>query len=277
MRQLEAEAKRRRVPVELMSQDWIDRVLATLKMDGVVNDGCLVECSEFTYTTLATLGSAEKGEYLPYFSINERETRRLERDAEGVAWRAPLLLWLHEVVDTGNIAALYRSAIYFGVDAVVLSERGTGRMQPKTLRASAGAAEFLPTFVVGDTEGFMRRSKNAGWSFLGAMPPARDPRTSKKIDVGEMKATPVERKPCVLVLGNESQGLAKEIREECDMTVSIPGAGQRALQAGVDSLNVSAAGTLLLSKLLQRGDSREEVIQPHETGVKFSQAKEKVF
>lgn len=37
----------------------------------------------------------------------------------------PLILWLHGVVDTGNIAGLYRSALYYGVDAMALSTRAT--------------------------------------------------------------------------------------------------------------------------------------------------------
>lgn len=277
-RQLESEARKRRVVVELKSQEWIDRALGALKMDGVVNDGCLVECSEFVYTPLEHLSDPHSAKRsFEYVAQNERRPQTLMRDLEGSDWRAPFLLWLHEVVDTGNIAALYRSAIYFGVDAVILTERGTGRMQPKTLRASAGSAEFLPTFTVANTGEFLKKSKARGWQFLGAMPPAKDRKTSKKIDVSVMEHSPVEKQPCVLVLGNESQGLSKDIKEACDASITIPAAGRRAMQAGVDSLNVSSAGTLLFSRLLQRSDTKKEGHEVHETGVSLSEDKRRVF
>lgn len=221
-------------------------------MPGTVNDGCLLECSELSYTPIAHLTGHDNGPgAFTYLAGGEAQPRTISRGEEG-GWRAPFVLWLHEVVDTRNIAALYRSALYFGVDAVVLTERGTGRMQPAALRASAGAAEFLPTFTVMNTKAFMTRSREQGWQFLGALPPAKDKESSRKIDVNEMKRTPVEEKPSVLVLGNEDQGLSKEIKMACDLSVTIPAAGKMAAEVGVDSLNVSVAGTLLFSRLLQK-------------------------
>ena len=257
IRQLDSLAKAKKCPVNYVTQDYIDRILNTLKMGLVVNDGVLLECAELTYTPVEALGrySADKRN----FEILGRRLQQrgvIECEAEGARWRGPLLLWMHEVVNTQNIAALYRSAIYFGVDAVVLTERGTGRIQPSALRASAGAVEFLPTLVVDDAKAFMTASKRAGWRFMGAMPPAKG-KDSRKINVMTEETILGDRQPSVVILGNEDQGLDAQIKEACDKAVTIPAAGDRAAKAGIDSLNVSVAGTMLFSRLLQRPKAAE--------------------
>ncbi|KAL9088543.1 MAG: hypothetical protein Q9159_003033 [Coniocarpon cinnabarinum] len=259
VRQLESLSQKRKCPVKVVEQSYIDQILNTLKMGGVVNDGVLLECSELSYLITNSLGRWDAERRLLNVRSANGYDEKIETDASGAQWRPPLLLWLHEVVNTSNIAALYRSAIYFGVDAVILTERGTGRIQPSSLRASAGAVEFLPTLTVADPKLFIQHSKKAGWRFLGAMPPAKKG-DSAKVDVMNSDATSMAgegAKPSVLVLGNEDQGLSTEIRERCDVAVTVAAAGERAARAGVDSLNVGVAGSLLFSRLLQRPRSKK--------------------
>jgi tRNA G18 (ribose-2'-O)-methylase SpoU len=50
-------------------------------------------------------------------------------------------------------------------------------------------------------------------------------------------------RPCVVVLGNEREGLGDRVRAQCDELVAIKGAGT------VESLNVAVAAGLFLEKL----------------------------
>ena len=238
-----------------VAQDYVDKMLTTLGMQGVVNDGIVLECSDLEYTAVDTLARWDRERETFGIDLAERRGRNtIQCEGSGAAWRPPMLLWLHEVVNTANIAALYRSAIYFGVDGIILTDKGTGKIQPSALRASAGAVEFLPTLTVANPTSFIKDSKRAGWRFMGAMPPAKRG-DSKKVDVTRMDRTIMsgeEARPSVLALGNEDQGLSATVRDGCDVAVTIPAGGERASKAGIDSLNVSVAGTLLFSRLLQR-------------------------
>ena len=50
-------------------------------------------------------------------------------------------------------------------------------------------------------------------------------------------------RPCVLVLGNEREGLSDRVLAQCDATVAIPGTG------AVESLNVAIAASILVAEL----------------------------
>ncbi len=53
-------------------------------------------------------------------------------------------------------------------------------------------------------------------------------------------------RPVALVMGNEGWGLPPEVLEVCDGAVRLP------MDAGVDSLNVGAAGAILMWELFRR-------------------------
>jgi len=50
----------------------------------------------------------------------------------------------------------------------------------------------------------------------------------------------------VLVIGAEGKGLGRLVKENCDMLVRIP------MQGGVNSLNASAAGAVLLFEVVRQ-------------------------
>jgi 23S rRNA (guanosine2251-2'-O)-methyltransferase len=52
--------------------------------------------------------------------------------------------------------------------------------------------------------------------------------------------------PLVLVVGSEGKGLSRLVRETCDVTVSIPLAGQ------VESLNASVAAGVVLAEVARQ-------------------------
>jgi 23S rRNA (guanosine2251-2'-O)-methyltransferase len=53
-------------------------------------------------------------------------------------------------------------------------------------------------------------------------------------------------RPVVLVIGAEGKGLGRLVKENCDMLVRIP------MQGGVNSLNASAAGAILLYEVVRQ-------------------------
>jgi tRNA G18 (ribose-2'-O)-methylase SpoU len=59
--------------------------------------------------------------------------------------------------------------------------------------------------------------------------------------------------PCVVVFGNEQEGLSLNVKKRCDQVVRVPGMGK------IQSLNVSVAAGVILSELVRNRDAKNEV------------------
>src|SRR3984957_18649013 len=166
-----------------------------------------------------------------------------------------LVLAIDGVEDPQNLGALLRVADGAGVDGVLLTERRSAPLSPAAVKASAGAAEHLRIarvvnlvrsleelkkhnlWIVGLDAGGLGAGIDAGVSERGptAGPTPRGPAAGP---------TPYDQfaftGDLVIVLGSEGAGLHDLVRRTCDHLLHIPMAG------GVSSLNVSAAGAVVL-------------------------------
>jgi 23S rRNA (guanosine2251-2'-O)-methyltransferase len=151
-----------------------------------------------------------------------------EPDAANPAARR-LLLALDGVEDPQNLGALLRVADGAGVDGVVLTERRSAPISPVTVKASAGAAEHLRIARVVNLVRALEDLKRQNIWVIGL-----DERGTSDYDQFDLTGD------CVLVLGREGAGLHDLVRRTCDHLLRIPMSG------GVSSLNVSAAGAVVL-------------------------------
>jgi 23S rRNA (guanosine2251-2'-O)-methyltransferase len=142
---------------------------------------------------------------------------------------ARLLLALDGVEDPQNLGALLRVADGAGVDGVILTERRSAPISPVAVKASAGAAEHLRIARVVNLVRALEELKRQNLWIIGL-----DERGETDYDRFDFSGN------CVLVLGREGAGLHDLVRRTCDHLLRIPMAG------GVSSLNVSAAGAVVL-------------------------------
>jgi 23S rRNA (guanosine2251-2'-O)-methyltransferase len=142
---------------------------------------------------------------------------------------ARLLLALDGVEDPQNLGALLRVADGAGVDGVLLTERRSAPLSPVAVKASAGATEHLRIARVVNLVRALEDLKRRNLWIIGL-----DERGSSDYDQFDLTGD------CVLVLGREGAGLHDLVRRTCDHMLRIPMAG------GVSSLNVSAAGAVVL-------------------------------
>jgi 23S rRNA (guanosine2251-2'-O)-methyltransferase len=140
-----------------------------------------------------------------------------------------LLLALDGVEDPQNLGALLRVADGAGVDGVILTERRSAPFSPVAVKASAGAAEHLRIARVVNLVRALEDLKRQNIWVIGL-----DERGQSDYDQFDFSGD------CVLVLGREGAGLHDLVRKTCDHLLRIPMAG------GVSSLNVSAAGAVVL-------------------------------
>jgi 23S rRNA (guanosine2251-2'-O)-methyltransferase len=140
-----------------------------------------------------------------------------------------LVLALDGVEDPQNLGALLRVADGAGVDGVLLTERRSAPLSPVAVKASAGAAEHLRIARVVNLVRALEELKEQNLWIVGL-----DERGESDYDQFDFTGD------CVLVLGREGAGLHDLVKRTCDHILSIPMAG------GVSSLNVSAAGAVVL-------------------------------
>ena len=136
----------------------------------------------------------------------------------------------------GNLGALVRSAWAFGLDGLVVPGGTVDPWNPKVVRASAGGIFHLPLFRAAVADEGAARGEMSGAVLLCA-----DPRGVPADQVPETRVP-----DWILVVGNETGGLPAHLARRA-RTISIP------MAAGVDSLNVAVAGSILMYLLTRQG------------------------
>jgi 23S rRNA (guanosine2251-2'-O)-methyltransferase len=142
------------------------------------------------------------------------------------------------ITTPANLGLVIRSVTAAG-GAVVVPDRGTARLGPLVVKASAGTilrATVLRSATAAQAVGDLT---DAG--FLVAGLDARAPRT-----LWEAELAP----PLALVLGGETAGLSREVQPLLHDKVALPLAG------GVESLNVACAATAVAFELVRRSHAR---------------------
>ncbi|MEX2107690.1 MAG: 23S rRNA (guanosine(2251)-2'-O)-methyltransferase RlmB [Solirubrobacterales bacterium] len=146
-----------------------------------------------------------------------------------------LLVALDQVQDPRNLGAVCRSAEFAGAGGMVIPERRSADVTPVVCKASAGAVEHLDIARVRNLADWLTEAKDAGFWIWGADADA-------SVAPWDVDLTG----PTVLVLGGEGKGIRSRVGSMCDGMVAFPRHG------AVESLNVSAAATALLSEAVRQ-------------------------
>lgn len=139
-------------------------------------------------------------------------------------------LSLYSLRDPGNLGAVIRSAVAFGVQHIVLSSDSADIYNPKTVRAAMGTMFGVKISVVSDFASFVRAAKECGRAVYAAE--LRDGAKSvKDIDLSSDD---------IFIIGNEGHGIPDEISSLCTGSVYIP------ISEGAESLNASVAAAVFM-------------------------------
>jgi tRNA G18 (ribose-2'-O)-methylase SpoU len=146
------------------------------------------------------------------------------------------LLVLPRLYDSENLGLLLRSAAALGLDGV-LAGPGPGQWTRRTVRVSMGAVWRIPVWRVEDPWGPLADWKVA---VLGSEVVA----AALTLGAEDARAwRPASR--CALVMGPEDTGLDPGQLARCDRAVAIT------MASGMDSLNVAAAGAILMFRMTE--------------------------
>jgi TrmH family RNA methyltransferase len=180
---------------------------------------------------------------LPVTYISERELSKITvlQHPQGVlalctlssfnASQTTFQLACDTVQDPGNMGTILRLASWFGVDEVLLSEECVEIYNPKVVQASMGAIFTVPVRYV-DLKAVLSSTKKP---IYGAL-----------LEGENIYSTSLQ-KECILLMGNEGNGISPALQELISHPISIPKFGKG------ESLNVAMATGILLSELRRKG------------------------
>jgi tRNA G18 (ribose-2'-O)-methylase SpoU len=165
-------------------------------------------------------------------------------EVSAVTAAARRIVVLEDLVDHGNVGAIFRCAAALGVDAVVLSPRCADPLYRRSVKVSMGAVFAIPyARMTGWFDG-LAELKSSGFRVLALTPDERAAPIAGALKSADRVA---------LLLGTEGDGLSGRWLDEADEAVRIPmSPGARA--SGVDSLNVVAAAAIACHLLTQWSD-----------------------
>lgn len=144
------------------------------------------------------------------------------------------ILMFDRVQDPGNAGTLIRTADAAGFDAI-LSLKGTVDLySPKVNRSAMGSNIYIPIIEIEETD--IRNLKQNGFKILAT---ALD-------EYAQTYDKAIYTEKCVIVLGNEANGVSENIIAMSDQKVYIPIYGK------AESLNVGIAGAIVMYKSLEK-------------------------
>ncbi len=146
-----------------------------------------------------------------------------------------LVVACDSITDPRNLGAIIRSAAAFGAAGVIIPERRSAQVTAAAWKTSAGAAARVPVARATNLNRTLRQYADAGFVVAGLA-------GESDLDVAGI---PGVDGPVLLVVGSEGEGLARLVRENCDVLVSIP------ISSSVESLNASVAASIALYEVIR--------------------------
>ena len=200
------EARKHDAIINYVAKERLDQMSETGKHQGVI-----AQVASYSYATVEDIlaRAEEKGE-------------------------PPFIIILDGIEDPHNLGAIIRTANQAGAHGIIIPKRRAVGLTPTVAKTSAGAINYTPVAKVTNISNTIKELKEKGMWFVCA-------------DMGGTTMYDLNLTgPIGLVIGNEGDGVSKLVKENCDMTASIPMVGD------IDSLNASVATGVLAYEIVRQ-------------------------
>ncbi|MFB5763484.1 23S rRNA (guanosine(2251)-2'-O)-methyltransferase RlmB [Paenibacillus medicaginis] len=202
-----AEAKKAGVIIQQADKRKLDQMVP-----GIQHQGVVAQAAPHAYAEVEDLlaAAAEKGQ-------------------------APFLILLDEIEDPHNLGSILRTADCTGAHGVIVPKRRSAAVTATVSKTSAGAVEYVPVARVSNLAQTIDRLKEEGIWVVGTDVNAAEPVFGNGVFTG----------PVAIVIGNESKGMGRLVREKCDVLVKLP------MEGRINSLNASVAAGIVMYEVLR--------------------------
>ena len=159
---------------------------------------------------------------------------RKQNKEENIDYKEDIIVALDGIQDPGNLGTILRTIDSVGLNQVIVSKETADAYNPKVVRSTMGAI-FRVNVI--ETENLLNTLKNAKKHHYKIMATSLENSTS-------IYETEYSKK--IIVIGNEANGVSKEILEYADEKIKIPMLGK------TESLNASVATGIVLYEYVRR-------------------------
>ena len=151
----------------------------------------------------------------------------------------PLLMILENLQDPGNLGTMIRTGEGAGITGVIMNNQTVDIFNPKTIRATMGSIFRVPFVYVPDLAPVLEQMHAKGIHTYAAHLKGQEYYDSFSF-----------REPTAFLIGNEGNGLSKEISDQAGQYLKIP------MEGRVESLNASIAAALLMYEAHRQRSAR---------------------
>ena len=203
---IKREAKKQAAIIKYVTRQRLDQMSETGKHQGVI-----AVAAAYSYAEIEDM-----------FSLAEQKGE------------PPFLLLLDNIEDPHNLGAIIRTANLAGAHGVIIPKDRAAGLTAVVARTSAGALNYTPVARVTNLSRTIKDLKEKGMWFVCA---DMDGTTMYNLNLTG---------PIGLVIGSEGEGVSRLVKENCDMTASIP------MKGDIDSLNASVAAGVLAYEIVRQ-------------------------
>lgn len=203
---IKREAKKQAAIIKYVTRQRLDQMSETGKHQGVI-----AVAAAYSYAEIEDM-----------FSLAEKKGE------------PPFLLLLDNIEDPHNLGAIIRTANLAGAHGVIIPKDRAAGLTAVVARTSAGALNYTPVARVTNLSRTIKDLKEKGMWFVCA---DMDGTTMYDLNLTGSIG---------LVIGSEGEGVSRLVKENCDMTASIP------MKGDIDSLNASVAAGVLAYEIVRQ-------------------------
>jgi TrmH family RNA methyltransferase len=210
----------------VVSDHGLVKEIGKLESWDVRQDIELLECSEREFNKLTDTVTSQG-----IVAVVKIKYNTLEGFWEKLPERS-IIVALDDVADPGNIGTILRTCDWFGVNGVVLSENSVELYNSKVIRSTMGAIFHIPILPEVDLGLMMEDGKKQGFKIITTV-----------LDGGKpLNKFSFPERP-IIVFGNETHGVSKEIEQMADASITISKYGK------AESLNVGISCGIILNAI----------------------------
>ena len=163
------------------------------------------------------------------FAVVEKNNKNKQID-----YKQDIIIALDNIQDPGNLGTILRTADSIGLNQILVSKGTVDVYNPKVVRSTMGAIFRVKVIECEDIVKAIKETKKHKFKLVVTTPNTQD--TIYNINYNKK----------VIAIGNEANGVSKEIQDLADYKVKIPMLGK------IESLNASVATGIVLYEYVRQ-------------------------